>query len=181
MKIDLSTYDNSWYKPGNNFRIISWYFISYLIFNNGLLPVNSLKILILKCFGAQIGKAVVIKPRVKVKYPWHLSIGDHVWIGEDVWIDNLGKVDIKDNVCISQGAMLLCGNHNYTKGSFDLIVGEICIKDGSWIGAQSIVCSGVTMYSHSILSVGSVATKDLDAYSIYQGNPAIKIRERKIN
>jgi putative colanic acid biosynthesis acetyltransferase WcaF len=76
--------------------------------------------------------------------------------------------------------MLLCGNHNYKKAAFDLIVGEIQLKEGAWVGAKSVVCSGVTLKSHAILTVGSIATKDLEGHSIYQGNPAIKIRERKI-
>ena len=96
------------------------------------------------------------------------------------WLDNLAKVSIGNNVCISQGALLLCGNHNYKKSTFDLIVGEITIEDGAWVGAQSVVCPGVKMKSHSILSVGSVASSDLDEYCIYKGIPAEKVRERSI-
>jgi acetyltransferase-like isoleucine patch superfamily enzyme len=61
---------------------------------------------------------VNIKPSVNIKYPWLLEVGDHVWIGEEVWIDNLAKVRIGSNVCISQGAMLLTGNHDFTKSTF---------------------------------------------------------------
>ena len=64
-------------------------------------------------FGAKIGKGVIIRPGVSVKYPWKLQIGDNTWIGENVWIDNLSNIIIGKNVCVSQGAMLLSGNHNY--------------------------------------------------------------------
>ena len=84
---------------------------------------------------------MVIKPSVNIKYPWRLTIGSFVWIGEGVWIDNLENVVIGDNVCISQGAMLLCGNHNYKKTTFDLIVGSITLEDGVWVGAQSVAVS----------------------------------------
>lgn len=97
-----------------------------------------------------------------------------------MWIDNLVQVTIGSNVCISQGAMLLCGNHNYKRSTFDLIVKSINIEDGAWIGAQSIVCPGVTMHSHSVLTVGSVSSKDLDSFSIYRGNPAVKVTDRLI-
>ena len=106
-------------------------------------------------------------------------MGDYVWIGENVWIDNLDNVDIGNNVCISQGAFLLCGSHNYKKESFDLITKPIKVEDGVWIGAKSIVCPGVTCYKSAVLSVGSVATKDLESFSIYQGNPA-KFTRKKI-
>jgi putative colanic acid biosynthesis acetyltransferase WcaF len=131
-------------------------------------------------FGAKVGKGVNIKPSVNVKYPWRLSIGNYTWIGENVWIDNLDNVSIGNNCCISQGAMLLCGNHNYKKMTFDLIVGEIILEDGVWIGAQSIVCPNVTCKTHSVLTVNSVATTDLEPYTIYRGNPAKEIRKRTI-
>jgi putative colanic acid biosynthesis acetyltransferase WcaF len=133
---------------------------------------------VLRTFGAKIGRGVNIKPGVNVKYPWNLEIGNYAWIGENVWIDNLGKVTIGNNVCISQGAMLLCGNHDYKRSTFDLIVGDITLENGAWVGARSTVCPGVTLHSHAVLSVNSVASRDLDSYAIYQGVPAVKIRER---
>ena len=180
-KTDLSTYNNDWYSPkGGVIKRIIWHFTNHLIFNHGLFPFSSIKVLILKLFGARIGKGVNIKPTVNIKYPWLLEIGNYVWIGEKVWLDNLAKVRIGDHVCLSQGAMLLTGNHDYKLTTFDLMTGEIVIEDGVWIGAMSIVCPGVTCYSHSVLSVNSVATGDLQAYQIYQGNPAVEVKERNI-
>ena len=95
------------------------------------------------------------------------------------FIDNLGKVRIKDNVCISQGAMLLTGNHNYKKETFDLIIGEVTLEDGVWVGAMAIVCPRVTMHTHSILLTGSVLAQDAEAYGIYQGNPA-ELKKKRI-
>lgn len=131
-------------------------------------------------FGASIGKGVVIKPHVQIKYPWKLRIGDYTWIGEHVWIDNLANVSIGSHCCISQGAMLLTGNHDYRKSTFDLVIGEIKLENGSWVGAKCTVCPGVTLHEHAVLAVGSVATKNLESFGIYQGNPAEKIRERII-
>ncbi len=177
----LSKYSNSWYKPGaSGIKIGLWYFTNLLFFQSGLFPFNGLKIILLRSFGGKIGKGVVIKPSVNIKYPWNIKIGDHCWIGEKVWIDNLAFVSIGDNVCISQGAFLLTGNHNYKLSTFDLMVGEIVLEEGVWIGAKAIVTPGTNCFSHSVLSVNSVATKDLEAYMIYQGNPAQKVKERII-
>jgi putative colanic acid biosynthesis acetyltransferase WcaF len=107
-------------------------------------------------------------------------VGDFTWIGEKVWIDNLAEVKIGSHCCLSQGAFLLTGNHNYKKSSFDLIIGSITLEDGAWVGAKSTVCPGVIMHSHSLLTVGSIATKSLEAYGIYSGNPATKVKERTI-
>ena len=176
--IDLSTYNNRWFNPGNFLKRITWHYVNCIFFKSGYFPIYRLKVFLLKLFGASVGKSVLIKPYVNIKYPWLLSIGHYVWIGENVWIDNIAFVLIENNVCISQGALLLTGNHNYKKKSFDLVPGKIILEEGVWLGAQSIVCPGITCKSHSVLSVGSVATKNLEPYFIYRGNPAIKIRER---
>lgn len=180
MKTDLSTFSNDWYKPGNIFKRGLWYCFNVAFLLNRYNPFGWSKKLVLRMFGAKIGKGVIIKPAVNIKYPWKLEIGDHSWIGENVWIDNLGKVKIGAHCCVSQGALLLCGNHNYKKSTFDLIVGDITLEDGVWIGAKAIVTGGVYCRSHALLTAGSVATKGLDAYQIYQGNPAVAIRERKV-
>ncbi|MEM9986966.1 MAG: colanic acid biosynthesis acetyltransferase WcaF, partial [Bacteroidota bacterium] len=112
---------------------------------------------------------------------WHLRIGDYAWIGERVWIDNLTTVEIGAHSCLSQGAMLLTGNHHYGKPTFDLMVRPIIIKEGSWIGAQALVGPGVTVGSHAVLAVKSVATQDLEPYTIYRGNPAEPIKQRVIS
>lgn len=180
MQVNLKTYNNSCYKPGSVFKRAAWYFISALFFKTSIFPFYKIKVFILKSFGAKIGEGVLIKPHVTVKYPWFLEIGDFTWIGEYVWIDNLAAVKIGSHVCISQGAYLLTGNHDYKKNAFDLIVKPITIEDGVWIGAKSVVCPGVICKTHSILSVGSILSSDMEAYGIYRGNPALKVADRTI-
>jgi putative colanic acid biosynthesis acetyltransferase WcaF len=182
MPTDLSKFNNDWYNPGASvFKIVLWQFFSACFFLNHLSLFNSLKVGILRLFGARIGKGVVIKQNVRIKYPWLLEVGNYVWIGECCWIENHALVKIKSNACISQGAMLLCGNHNYKSPYFDLITKEITLDEGAWIGARSVVCPGVTCGSHSVLTVGSVASSDLQPYGIYRGNPATLQKERVIS
>lgn len=182
-RTDLSTYNNNWYHPtigAGRLKQTLWYFTNVLFFINPFNPFSGLKCRLLRYFGAKIGHSVVIKPGINIKYPWKLKVGNHCWIGEGVWIDNLHTVTIADHVCLSQGAMLLTGNHNYKKSGFDLMVEPITLEDGVWIGAKAIVCPGVTAFSHAVLTVSSVATKNLDAYTIYSGNPAMAVKQRVI-
>ena len=83
-----------------------WYLVNAVVFRGGVfgLVPSRIKVLLLRLFGAKVGSGVVIKPRVDVKSPWFLDVGDHVWIGERVWIDNHTTVQIGSNSCISQGA-----------------------------------------------------------------------------
>jgi putative colanic acid biosynthesis acetyltransferase WcaF len=180
-KTDLSKFNNTWYKTGRNFIIRGlWFSIQGILFSSWL-PGSHWRRFILRLFGAKIGKNVILKPRIIIKYPWNLQIGDNSWIGEKVWLDNLGKIEIGANCCISQGAFLLCGNHNYKSPSFDLIVNDILLQDGVWIGANCLITSGVICLNHSILTAGSVLTKNTESYGIYSGNPATKVRERIIS
>jgi putative colanic acid biosynthesis acetyltransferase WcaF len=182
LKTQLSTYNNSWYNPGkNSFIRLLWFGTNALFFVNSLNGSSVLKVRLLRLFGAKIGKGVVIKPGVNIKYPWNLSIGDYSWIGERVWIDSLGIVKIGSNCCVSQGAMFINGNHDYSKPTFDLIIKDITLEDGVWIGAGAMVTGGVVCGSHAVLSVMSVASTNLESYGIYRGNPAVKVKNRRIS
>ena len=181
MSVDLSTFSNPTFSHGKSIVVrMLWMLVSRLIFNTWVPYPSILKAIILRLFGAKVGKGLVIRTHVRIKQPWRLTIGDHVWIGESVWIDNLVQVAIASNVCLSQGAFLLTGNHDYKSTSFDLITGEIHLESGVWIGAKALVGPGVRCMSHSVLAAGSTTFKDLEANKIYQGNPAEVKRERKI-
>lgn len=157
-----------------------WYYLNALVFKTSLLPISSFKVFLLRSFGAKVGKGITIKPGVNIKYPWNLIIGNQTWIGENVWIDSLVLVIIGDHVCLSQGAVILTGSHDYKKTSFNLITNSVILENGVWICAGAIVNSGVTACSHAVLTAGSVANKNLEAFYVYQGNPAVKIRVRAI-
>ncbi|HTF28166.1 MAG TPA: WcaF family extracellular polysaccharide biosynthesis acetyltransferase [Flavitalea sp.] len=179
-KIDLSDFSIGDYDSGPKWKILIWTFINYFIFYTALPWPYGFKRFLLKLFGAKLGRNLIIKINVRIKYPWKLIIGNNCWIGEDVWIDNLDDVVIGSNVCLSQGSMLLTGNHDYTISSFPYRLGKITIHDGVWIGARSVVCPGVTCQLNSILTVNSVANKDLSLMTIYSGNPAQPLRKRVI-
>jgi putative colanic acid biosynthesis acetyltransferase WcaF len=173
-------FNKSGYQVGaSQLKIILWYLTNIFFIKSGIIPCSAILVQILRLFGAQIGKDVRIKPCISIKYPWKLKLGDHSWLG-DCYIENLEEVIIGKNVCVSQYALLLTGNHNYSLTTFDLITKPIILEDGVWIAAKATVCPGVTVKSHAVLTASSVATKDMDSYYIYQGNPAIKIKQRVI-
>lgn len=181
MTVDLSKYKNPEYNHGAGaLKRLFWHLVSKAFIHSQFpLPV-SLKLSILRFFGAKVGVGVVIKPNVNIKYPWFLDVGDYAWIGEEVWIDNLVLVRIGPNACLSQGSMLLTGNHDFTRSTFDLITGQIYLEEAAWIGAKSVVCPGVIVGSHAVLAVSSVATRNLEAFGIYRGNPAEFIKKRTV-
>lgn len=177
----LSDYAPSQYDIGANLvKRGCWYLINAIVFQSWLLPVSSVKVLLLRMFGARVGVGLVIKPRVNIKHPWRLTIGDHVWIGENVWIDNLAMVHVGSNVCLSQGALVLTGSHDYSDPSFRLILGEVHLEDGVWVAARSTVCPGVRCGRNAVITAGSVLRKDAESNGVYAGNPAVLVRKRAI-
>lgn len=159
----------------------AWYFANIVFFKNAFNISSASKVFLLKLFGAKLGRGIVVKPAVNIKYPWKLTIGDNTWIGEEVWIDNLSVVTIGANCTLSQGAMILTGSHDHTKETFDFISFPVTLHDGTWIGAKAVVYGGVTAGSHAILGINSVAENNLEPYTIYKGNPAIPVIKRLIS
>ena len=159
-----------------------WEFFGKPLFSS-CFPGTYWRKFILRIFGAKIGKGGKLKINIKISEPWNLSIGDYCWIGEDVWIDNIAQVNIGNRVCISQGAYLCTGNHNYKKDLFNLILGKIIIEDDCWIAAKSIVAPGSVLKKGSVSSLGSVVSGILQEDGIYKGNPAklVKLKNDNLN
>ncbi|MBE9206429.1 colanic acid biosynthesis acetyltransferase WcaF [Nostoc sp. LEGE 06077] len=179
MRLDNYTLDT--YTPGAPlWKQVLWYFLGSPLVQNRWLTVSSFKVRLLRSFGAQIGENVRIKPGVRVKFPWRLTVGDHVWIGEDAWIDNLATVTIENHVCISQGVYLCTGNHDWSHPDFKLITAPIHIQESSWIAAKSVIGPGVTVGKGAVLTLGGVTGRSLDTMTIYAGNPAQPIKQRKM-
>lgn len=180
-KLNLSKFTTGEFdKGGGKLKITLWYFVNALFVRASWNPFIKIKVLLLRAFGAKVGKGLVIKNDVIIKYPWKISIGDNVWLGEGCWLDNLDFISIGNNVCISQGALLITGNHDFTLSDFPYRNAPIIVEEGVWIGAKAVVAPGVRIASHSILTLGTVMTKDTEPYGIYQGNPGTKIKERII-
>lgn len=156
---------------------LAWLILQALLVSS-FQPSSWLRIQTLRLFGARIGLGVVVKPGVRVKFPWKLEIGEHSWIGESVWIDNLTNVVIGSHCCVSQGVYLCTGSHDWSLETFDLIVKPISLKDGTWLGAFARVAPGVVAGENAVLSIGSVATSDLEASMVHSGNPAKPIKPR---
>src|SRR5271166_569418 len=165
--VDLSSYDNRSYSPGRSRLVCAiWYFVSLAIFECGWVPLVLPKRWLLRLFGARIGRGLIIKPQVWIKYPWRLVAGDHCWIGQGVWIDNLADVQLGSHVCISQQVYICTGSHDYRKPSFDLITRPVEVGNGAWLGARALLLGGVSVGANAVVAAGSVVTGDVPAAAI---------------
>ncbi len=179
--IDLSRPDNTLLVRGRSVLVEAlWVLVAAPVLASKMITSSALRAALLRLFGAKIGKGVYLKPGLRVKFPWYLSIGDYCWIGEDVWIDNLASVTIESHVCISQGVYFCTGNHDWSATNMRLFSKPIVVKHGGWICARSVLCPGVSVGTCAILSAGSVASRDIPDFEIHAGNPAVFVRMRVI-
>ena len=142
-----------------------WIAVAGLLFSTWL-PGSAWRRSLLRMFGARIGANVVIKPRVRVKFPWKLAVGDHSWIGESVWIDNLDQVTIGAHCCISQGAYFCTGNHRWDVQTFDLVVRPILLEDECWVGAGVRLAPGTRLGKGVVLAMGLQVSGDVDPATV---------------
>lgn len=176
----LDQFDNSAFDRGRPAWVeAAWLAVQWLLVSSWV-PGSWHRRLALRLFGARIGRGLVAKPGLRVKFPWKLTLGDHVWLGEDVWLDNLGEVRIGSHVCVSQGAYLCTGSHDWSARGFDLIVRPIELADHAWIGARAVIGPGTVVEEGAVLALGSVATRRLGAWQVHQGIPAVAIKARRM-
>lgn len=155
-----------------------WYFFKVFFFKSALPWPSSLKVKILKLFGAKIGRGLCIKPCVNIHMPWRLEIGDFVSIGEEVFILNFEKVTIGDQATLSQRAFICCGNHDFRDPRFPYRNAPITISEGAWVGASVFVGPGVQIGVDAVVSAGTVVTYDLAPNRVYRGDPCIEVGVR---
>jgi putative colanic acid biosynthesis acetyltransferase WcaF len=138
----------------------AWFAVQNLAFGAWWFP-RRFRPALLRAFGAQVGGNVTIRHRVRVLWPWKLTIGEDTWIGEDAWLLNLEPITIGSDVCLSQGVFLCTGSHDRRSHDFRYDNGPITVDDGVWLAAQSLVLRGVTIGSASVVGARAVATKDV--------------------
>ena len=162
-RFQLAEYTNSDFDRGTSvFKEIVWLSVSG-IFVESWLPGSSWRCLVLRLFGANIGAGVNIKPGVKVKFPWRLSVGHDCWIGEGVWIDNLDFVSIGHDVCISQGAYLCTGSHDWASEDFQLITKPIVVEDHVWIASQVCIAPGAKLNTGVVVGMGALVRGEIES------------------
>jgi putative colanic acid biosynthesis acetyltransferase WcaF len=155
-----------------------WYAVKCAFFLSCVPWPSRLKCALLRIFGARIGTAVSLKPRVNITFPWKLSVGDYTCIGEEVFILNFEPITIGRHCCISQRAFLCTGNHDYRAPQMPYRNQPITIRDGVWVGAQAFVAPGVELGSDCVVTAGSVVARSLPSATVCSGNPCSPVRSR---
>ena len=161
----LGGFTGAGYSKGRNVVIqASWLAVDRLVFRRIWCP-NSLRIRILRAFGATIGTGVLVRHDVQIHWPWKLTIGNDSWLGVGSWLLNLEPISIGSDVCISQEAMLCTGSHDRFSPTFEFDNGPITIGNGAWIAARATVLRGVSIGENAVVGACALAARDVPANS----------------
>ena len=162
----------------NRLKRVAWQLVVLLLFRFSPRPFYVWRSFLLRLFGAKIGKKCHIYPKVTIWAPWNLEMADHSCLADDVICYSQDKISLGERAIVSQGAYLCTGSHDYTDPEFQLITSPISIGKDAWICAQSFVGPGVTIEEGAVLGARAVSFKDLPAWTIYAGNPAVYVKDR---
>lgn len=133
---------------------------------------------LLRRFGAQIGEGVILRPTMRVQFPWKLSIGDHAWIGDDVVLYSLGPISIGANAVVSQKSYLCTGSHRADAKDFTIYFEAIVIEPEAWIATDVYIGPGVVIGGGTVVGARSSVFKSLPPGKVCLGSPARVIRNR---
>ncbi len=132
--------------------------------------------MLLRLFGAKLGRGVQVFPTCRIQFPWNLELGDQVVLAWGVKIYNLGPIKIGNRVVVSQFAHLCAGTHDFQSAGFALIKSPITIGDHVWIATEAFIGPNVQVASHVVIGARAVVMRSTESHAVYAGNPARKIR-----
>ncbi|MGF1461153.1 MAG: hormogonium polysaccharide biosynthesis acetyltransferase HpsU [Leptolyngbyaceae cyanobacterium] len=179
--VDLREYDQSWYSPGRaKWWILLWWLVQAVVFPLTLHAHHAPRRLLLRWFGARIGKGVVIRPSARFHYPWQVEIGDYSWIGSGVELYSLGSIRIGRHCVVSQNTYLCTGSHDLGDRAFGLQVSPITIENGAWVAASCFVGPGVTIGANSVVGARSSVFSNLPDGYICLGSPCKPLKPRSM-
>jgi putative colanic acid biosynthesis acetyltransferase WcaF len=160
-------------------RRLNWNLCWAIFYRTSPRPLHSWRAFLLRLFGAQMGPNCHFYPRSKVWAPWNLICADQVTAGDGVEIYNPAPVTLGSHAILSQEAYVCGATHDYDDPAFPLIAYAMNIGAYAWVCARASVAPGVNMGEGAVLGLGSVATRTLEAWTVYAGVPAVKVKERR--
>lgn len=166
------------FRGGSKFKVQLWWMIQSSLFAWSPQFLYGWRRFLLRMFGAEIGEKVIIRPNVKLTYPWKVKIGRYSWIGDNVELYSLGEIEIGENVVISQKCYLCTGSHDYQATDFPIYAKKITINDQCWLATDVYVAPGVRINKGTVVGARSSVFGDLEGEGVYVGSPAKFIKKR---
>ena len=167
------------YSLSNRMRRQAWNVCWALLYRPSPRPFHFWRSFLLRCFGAKLGPNCHFYPGSKVWAPWNLVCDDAVCLSDGAELYNPAAAFLGSHAVVSQQAYLCGATHDYNDSAFPLISFPISLGAFCWVCARASVAPGVRVGEGAVLGLGSLATDDLESWTVYAGVPAKKIKPRQ--
>lgn len=180
MSIHPAFNDKSSFPLSNRLRRLLWKSAHCLLIAWTPRPLHAWRVLVLRCFGAKLGRGCHIYPRAQIWAPWMLVCGDGVGIADQAIIYCMAVISIGHRAVISQGTHLCSGTHDYTDPTFPLVSRPITVGADAWICAEAFVHPGVTIGEGAVIGARAVVTRNMPPWTVCAGHPCVPLKPRLV-
>lgn len=162
----------------NRLHRLVWNICWLLLYRPSPRPMHFWRALLLRAFGAKLGAKCYFYPSSKVWAPWNLHCAERVSVADGAEIYNPAPVTFGSHAIVSQGAYVCGATHDFDDPAFPLLAYSMTIGAYSWICARASVAPGINIGEGAVLGLASVASRDLEPWTVYAGMPAVKVKMR---
>lgn len=164
----------------NRLARAAWGIVYVLLFRPSPRPFHGWRALLLRCFGARLGRGCHIYPAVSIWAPWNLVLGDYACLADGVKCYSVAPIEVGDRAVVSQATFLCTASHDHEDPTFRLVARPIRIGARAWVCAEVFVCPGVVIGEGAVIGARSVVTRDVPAWTVAAGNPCRSLKPRKL-
>lgn len=143
-------------------------------------PLHPWRRLVLRAFGAKVGRGARVHASAKIWLPANLNLGEQALIGPGVRLYNQGRITIGPRTVISQRAHLCASSHDITDPDFQLVMRPITVGAQCWIAAEAFVGPGVSVGDGAVIGARAALFEDAQEWGVYSGNPARLRKHREL-
>lgn len=161
------------FRGRSGLTVLLWQTVQQTLFAWSPQPAYGWRRWLLRVFGAEVGRGVLVRPTARITYPWKVKLGNHCWIGDNAELYSLGPISIGDNAVVSQRSYLCAATHDYKDITFPLVEKPIVVEREAWIAADCFIAPGTRIGRGAIIAARSTVLTDVGTAAIVAGNPAL--------
>ena len=174
----MTSYRDQHLTLGNKAGRALWLCAYWTLFRFTPAPLHAWRAILLRLFGARIGRGVLIYPSANIWAPWNLTMADATCLGREVDCYCVDKVELMARAVVSQRSFLCTASRDYNRSDLPLVTAPIRLEPDAWVTAEAYVGPGVTMARGSVALARAVVVRDVKAWTVVAGNPARPVGER---
>jgi acetyltransferase-like isoleucine patch superfamily enzyme len=129
--------------------------------------------------GTAVDTTFALIPPLYSDHGLNIRVGRNVFINQACMLNDIGGIEIGDDVMIGPRVSLLTAGHPLDPGRRrrQIVAAPIAIERNVWLGAGATVLQGVTVGSDAVVAAGAIVTRDVPPRTLVAGVPGQVLRE----